>query len=257
MGTSIAGLQNLAGDMGNKLLSGGGSTLGKMIGSVAGILLLMAVLKATFYIVKTGERCVLLRNGQPVVRRNGMYKVRGPGIGIKIPGYHGIEKVNIQEQSQRLPDIIAECQNGQLKLEVDVVFKYLCEEDNLKYLDAPAWTIVKTKEPAQVFISRTGRAVRLAVESCTSIERNDSSLLLRRVNDVVGKQLKRRGLKLLEINIISCSRTAIQVAADTFGPKPESTESYLEYEQGDNIRELPLPHPIVMTTALDGVAQNS
>ncbi len=240
MGTTIAFLQEQA----QHFLSGGAGTIaGKLIGSVAGILLLAKVLQATFYVVKTGERGVLLRNGQPIMRRNGTYKVRGPGIGIKIPGYHGIEKVNVQEQSQRLPDIIAECADGQYRLEIDLVFKFLCEEDNPLFKDFPALTVIKTKEPAQVFISRCGRAARMAIESCSSsAQRNDSSRLLKKTNAVVGRKLHKRGLKLLEVNIISCSRTPIQVAADKFGPSEPSNVAAL-------------PHPIVTTTAFnEGVA---
>lgn len=224
------------------IAQGGAGGFGRLLGSVAGLLVIIAVLKSAFYIGHVGERILLTRNGKPITRRNGKYKVRKPGIGVKIPGYHGIEKVNVQEQSQRLPDITAECSDGQYRAEADLVFKYLCDEDDPEYEDYPALTIVKTKEPAQVFTSRCTKAFRVALEATPPDQRDDDKLLLQRMNAIIGETLLQRGITLLEVNIHSCARTSIQVAVDKFGP--EGTPNAVAI----------LPHQFVMTTALDGVA---
>lgn len=48
-----------------------GSMAGKIVGSIAGILLIVTVFKATFYMVKVGQRGVLMRSGMPVLKQNG------------------------------------------------------------------------------------------------------------------------------------------------------------------------------------------
>lgn len=218
------------------IAQGGAGGIGKLLGSVAGIFLFVAILKVAFYKGEVGERVVVTRNGLPVKRRNGKYKVKKPGIGIKIPGYHGIEKVNVQEQSQRLPEIVAECSDGQYRAEVDLVFRYLCDIDGPECEDFPALTIIKTKEPAAVLVSRCSTAFRHALESTPPDGRDNHKLLLTKMNATIGKKLRKRGIVLLEVNVISCARTAIQVAVDGFTPPADT---------GETAR----PHSIVLAAA--------
>lgn len=120
MGFQIANIQD-AGRAGGNFMTG---TFGKLLGGAAGLLLILKLVTESFYFVPVGFRGVILRGGQPVRKREwrkigpfalrcgprtGPYKIKHRGIGVKIPFYHTVEKVNVQERTQVLREIIVDC----------------------------------------------------------------------------------------------------------------------------------------------------
>lgn len=265
---------------------------GKLIGSIAGILLIITVLKHTFYLVRVGQRAVLLRGGLPVLKKNGetlrrlslvcsvlrlwrlaalfadlstwrksrqigIYKVKRPGrIGMKIPGWHEVEKVNVQNRVQQLAAFNADCKDGQRHVNAQFITRVPCDDDGPEYADYPARTIIYSSEADDMFESDGGTALLNILESAEAENRNNERWLRDEVNEQVGDEFDRCGYLLLRVNLRARALTPIQKAIDAFAPKPAEPESEETKErENDNVRTL--PHPLVMTTALTDVANSS
>lgn len=286
MGSPVASQLNIQ-EAGSKLSQMAGSFGGKLVGSIAGILLIITVLKSTFYVVKVGQRGVLMRGGMPVLKQNGrtlhrmsvlsrfirlqrlstllselvewrktkqvgMYKVKRPGIRIKFPGWYDVEKVNVQNRVQRLAEFEVDCPDGQRHIEAELITRVPCDDDGPEFADYPARSIIYSSEADSMFESDGGTALLDVLERATEEERSNKQLLCDRVNGLVGDEFDRCGYTLLRVNLRSRALTPIQKAIDCFGPKPVTPES--AGLEPDNV--IKLPHSIVMTTALPDVAQN-
>lgn len=271
----------------DKAQQAAGSFGGKLIGSIAGILLLVTVLKSTFYVVKVGERGVLMRGGLPVLKHNGrlfyllgdtcavlrlyrlttwfiragdwrkrkqvgLYKVKRPGIRMKFPGWYDVEKVNIQKRIQKLPEFTVDCPDGQRMFNIDLVTRVPCDDDGPEFADYPAKKIINSSEADDVFESYCGMALVSAFELAQETERSNQVWLLNHVNREAGMDIDRVGYVLERISQRSRSFTSIQVAVNNFKPEQppgiQSGSADLAQEEKGTI--LSLPHPLVTATAL-------
>lgn len=272
MGLPIANLQD-AGSLGGKAMTG---TFGKLIGSVAGLLLLIKLVSESFFFVPVGYRGVLKHGGQPIKRRSGKqvgpifvkwlgprtgpYKIKYKGVGMKIPFYTTVEKVNIQQRIQHLPKFIADCPDGQREIDADLATRIPCELDGPEFADYPARVVIKSSEADQVFESYCGTALVDVLETAEKTERDNREWLRDSVNSIVGEDVDAVGYLLEGVNLRSRALTPIQKAIDGFSPpKAPAYESYssdnLEADENSNV--VLLPHPMVITTALGQIAEPS
>lgn len=275
-------------DIGGKTKSFAGSFGGKLIGSIAGILLIITVLKSTFYIVKVGHRGVLMRGGMPVAKQNGRllarcstlcrtlrlkrwadllaelsdwrkskqigkYKVKRPGIGVKFPGWYDVEKVNVQNRVQQLTAFDADCPDGQRHISAEFITRVPCDDDGPEYADYPARSIIYSSEADDMFESDGGTALLDILESAPAATRQDKQLLRDKVNELVGEEFDRCGYLLLRVNLRARALTPIQKAINAFGPEQVMPESVAE--ETNNVIEL--PHPVVFAAALPDLLKES
>lgn len=257
------GLPGKVGDIGEKMFSGGaGSVIGKLVGSVAGIILLIKLITEAFYNTPVGYRTVLEHGEQPIRRRAGVqigrfripwvgpktgpYKIKTRRVGMKLPFYTTAKKVCIQKRIQILPPFIVDCPDGQFEFSAELATRIPCEEiDGRDYADYPARVVIASSEPDQVFESYAGSALMEVLEQSDKDARNNRQWLCDSVNEISGDAIEEVGYILEGINVRSRARTAIQKAIDEFGFKePQSTFG----DTGDNVVEL--PHPIVTAVAL-------
>lgn len=253
MGMSLANLQEASNPVG-KVMTG---TFGKLIGSFAGILLLIKLMSEMFYFVPVGYRGVKLRGGQPIRRRTrrqigpvvlprlgprtGPYKIKQRGVGIKIPFYHSVEKVNIQQRIQVLTPFIAECRDGQRHFNVELVTRIPCEQDGDSYADYPARVVIASSEPDQVFESYTGSALMAILEGASPSQRNNRTWLRDEVNAHVSEDIARVGYLLEGVNLRNRALTSVQVAVNAFGPQPLASSA----DDSDIDNVVQLPHPVI------------
>lgn len=260
-------------DKAESVMQGGGSTLGKLIGSVAGILLLIKIISESFYIVPVGYRGVIMHGGQPIRRRvgkrigpfivlgvgprTGPYRIKAKGIGIKIPFYTTVKMVDIQERTQDLPPEPVDCPDGQRLVTAQLVTRIPCELDGPEYADFPARVVIRSNEPDQMFESHVGAALVQVLESASRAERNDRTWLTNAVNTIAVEDTDRVGYILERINLRSRALTPIQKAINSFGP-PQVPEALPGENDTSNV--VALPHPVVLATAelgLDAQAESS
>lgn len=277
-------------ELGGKAKSFAGSFGGKLIGSIAGILLIITVLKSTFYIVKVGHRGVLMRGGMPVLKQNGRlsarcaivcrflrlrklagvlmdfsewrrskqvgkYKVKRPGIWVKFPGWYDVEKVNVQNRVQQLAAFDADCPDGQRHINPQFITRVPCDDDGPEFADYPARSIIYSSEADDMFESDGGTALLDILESASAAERKDKQQLLDKVNELVGEEFDRCGYLLLRVNLRARALTPIQKAIDAFAPKQPAPDTAETAEEIDNVIEL--PHPVVLATAVPGLSSSS
>lgn len=265
-----------------------GSMAGKIVGSIAGILLIVTVFKATFYMVKVGQRGVLMRSGKPVLKNHGqlcmmlskmlatvrlrklselfadlgtwrkarqvgLYKIKRPGIRMQFPGVYHVEKVNVQRRVQKITPFDVDAPDGQYHVMADMVTRVPCDDDGPDYADYPARSIIKSSEADDVFESWAGTTLLSVLESCSKEVRQDRQQLFELVNSEIAHEFDEVGYKLEGINLRNRSLTPIQKAINGFSPEQPS-EGHVGEEPNNVVQ---LPHPIVMTTALPDVAHNS
>lgn len=265
MGLPIADLQDMSG---SSSLSGFMTgTFGKLLGGAAGLLLIIKLVTESFYFVPVGHRGVKLRGGHPIRKREwrkfgpialrcgprtGPFKIKRGGIGIKIPFYHNVEKVNIQERSQVLRQFIAECPDGQRKLELELITRIPCELDGPDYADYPARVVITSSEPDQIFESYAGTALRKVLKVADAKQRDDQEWLTSKINEKASSKFDRVGYRLLDVNLREDALTPIGLAVQAWDGKyeayapDESIETESDQTKGDNV--YPLPHPVVVGT---------
>lgn len=273
-----------------------GSSIGKALTGAAGLLLLVGVLKATFYVVKVGQRGVLMRGGQPVLKNDGRcyaylaeictslwipsfalwfagraalrqsrqvgtYKIKRPGVKVMFPGLYGVDKVNVQQRIQELRPVDVDCLDGQHHIVPELVTQVLCDDDGPEFYDYPARSIIKSSEADQVFESFAGTELLSILENSTKAQRQNREELLQKLVDTkVAQQIDEVGYVLKGVNLRQRSLTPIQKAIDAFAPQPIQNN---DAEQDDaTLKEIPnnvldMPHPIVMAVALPDIANNS
>lgn len=250
-------------------------TFGKLLGGAAGLLLIIKLVTESFYFVPVGHRGVKLRGGHPIRKREwrrfgpialrcgprtGPYKIKRGGIGVKIPFYHNVEKVNIQERTQVLREIIADCPDGQRKFAVELITRIPCELDGLDYADYPARVVITSSEPDQIFESYARKALRTVLKVATAAQRDDDEWLTKYVNEKASKKFDRVGYQLLDVNVGEDPLTPAAVVARYFSPKwdvyhpaeaPEPEESLQtgRPSMGDNV--FPLSAPVLSAAGLD------
>jgi hypothetical protein len=262
------GLPGRAGDIGEKMFSGGaGSVAGKLVGSVAGIILLIKLVTEAFYNTPVGHRTVLEHGEQPIRRRAGIqigrfripwvgpktgpYKITTRRVGIKLPFYTTARKVCIQKRIQILPPFIVDCPDGQFEFVAELATRIPCELDGPEYADYPARVVIASSEPDQVFESYTGSALMEVLERSDKDARKNRQWLCDSVNEISGEAIEEVGYILAGINLRSRARTAIQKAIDEFGFKePQSSFGHTEVRSPSGGNVLELPHPIVTAVAL-------
>jgi hypothetical protein len=292
MGLPIADLRDM-GQAGGNFMTG---TFGKMLGGAAGLLLIIKLVTETFYFVPVGHRGVKLRGGHPIPKKNGVrtlavgraflaarlytlawiflcfaqwrkgrqvgtYKTKRGGIGMKIPFYHTVEKVNIQERTQVLRQTTVDCPDGQRKFDAELITRIPCELDGAEYADYPARVVITSSEPDQIFESYARKALRKILKVATANQRDDDEWLTDGINKKAGKKFDRVGYMLLDANLCEDPLTPSAVVARYFSPKwdlyhPEgSVEPELPVQNG-NVYEL--PHPAALAAAgLDLEAESS
>lgn len=279
-------------DAGEKAKQFAGGFGGKLIGSIAGILLIITVLRSTFYIVKVGQRGVLMRGGMPVLKRNGRrlhslslmsrfvrlyrladfleelsewrkskqvgsYKVKRPGIWVKFPGWYDVEKVNVQNRVQQLATFNADCPDGQRHINPQFITRVPCDDDGPEFADYPARSIIYSSEADDMFESDGGTALLDILETVTAEERKSKQLLLDKVNELVGEEFDRCGYLLIRVNLRARALTPIEKAIKAFGPTPTPADEAEERSEVETAKVIELPHPIITATSLPDLAQNS
>lgn len=263
MGLPIADLRDM-GQAGGNFMSG---TFGKLLGGAAGLLLIIKLVTESFYFVPVGFRGVKMRGGQPIRKRawrkigpvalrcgsrTGPYKIKRAGVGIKIPFYHTVEKVNIQERTQILRQIIVDCPDGQRKFDAELITRIPCEIDGLDYADHPARVVITSSEPDQIFESYARAALRKVLKVANATQRDDEEWLTKNVNEKADKKFSRVGYRLLDVTLGEDPLTPAAVVARYFSPKwdlyhPESSELPDSETSLNNVYEL--PHPTALAAA--------
>jgi regulator of protease activity HflC (stomatin/prohibitin superfamily) len=255
MGLPIGNLRE-ATSAGGNFMTG---TFGKLLGGAAGLLLLIKLVSETFYFVPVGFRGVKLRGGHPIRkrawrkigpiafrcgRRTGPYKIKRGGVGMKIPFYHTVEKVNIQERTQVLRRITADCPDGQREFDIELITRIPCEMDGPEFADYPARVVITSSEPDQIFESYARTALRTVLKVATTDQRDDEEWLTNYVNERSGKKFDRVGYRLLDVNLGEDSLTAPAVVAKYFSPKweqyhPDESARPETPVETDNVYPLP------------------
>lgn len=270
-----------------------GSGIAKALTGAAGLLLLVGVLKATFYVVKVGQRGVLMRGGMPVLKKDGhvyrelayycailglpsfvmwfekrsldrqlkqvgTYKIKRPGIKVKFPGWYDVDKVNVQRRIQELKPFDVDCLDGQHHIVPELATRVPCDDDGPEFYDYPAISIINSSEADTMFESYAGTDLVSILEESDKELRKDRDQLRHLLNERVGSEFDRVGYLLEGVNLRERSLTSIQKAIDAFAPKPtddvSSTDQDAEHKP-DNVHEL--PHPIIMSVALSDAVANS
>lgn len=268
-----------------------GSGIAKALTGAAGLLLLVGVLKATFYVVKVGQRGVLMRGGKPVLKQDGRiyrelsewcaifwlhslaiwfaqlsarrqsrqvgtYKIKRPGVKIKFPGWYDVDKVNVQRRIQELKPFDVDCLDGQHHIVPELATRVPCDDDGPEFYDYPAISIINSSEADTMFESYAGTDLVSILEESDKALRNDRERLRVLLNDRVGTEFDRVGYLLEGVNLRQRSLTTIQKAIDAWGPtQPSAEEADESHELPDNVVDM--PHPIVMSVALNEAGLNS
>lgn len=266
MGLQIANLQE-AGKASGNFMTG---TFGKLLGGAAGLLLIIKLVTESFYFVPVGHRGVKLRGGQPVRKREwrklgpialrcgprtGPYKIKRAGVGMKIPFYHNVEKVNVQERTQILRQITADCPDGQRKFDIEVITRIPCELDGADYADYPARVVITSSEPDQIFESYARKTLRTVLTTATPEQRDDDEWLTEYVNEKSGKKFDRVGYRLLDVNICEDPLTPAATVAKYFSQKwevyhPDESPKPEPVDGDSNVYTLP-PSPALAAAGLD------
>lgn len=287
MGIPIANLRD-AGEMGGNFMTG---TFGKLLGGAAGLLLIIKIVTESFYFVPVGHRGVKLRGGQPIPKKNGeqtsrigrwclffrlyilayiflsfaawrkgkqvgTYKIKRGGVGMKIPFYHTVEKVNIQERTQVLRQTTVDCPDGQRRFDTELITRIPCELDGAEYADYPARVVITSSEPDQIFESYARKALRKVLKTATETQRDDDEWLTKRINQMASKKFDRVGYILLDANLCEDPLTPAAVVAQYFSPKwaayhPTSSPKHEPSVGNDNVSFLPSPALAVAGLQLD------
>jgi hypothetical protein len=273
---------------GEKAGGAAGGIAGKIVGSLAGLLLIFAILKESFYKVKVGQRGVLMRSGKPVLKKNGrvclalsklfgslrlrrladlfadlgtwrksrqvgLYKVKRPGIGMKLAGWYDVIKVDVQRRVQKLDSFDADCPDGQRHFKPDLVTRVPCDDDGPEYHDYPALRIIHSYEADEIFESFGGNQLLTLLETVTAEVRNDRDALNALLIEKAGAEFERCAYLLEGVNLRQRSLTPIEKAIKAFGPQEDNSHVGEEPAEKSNVLPM-LPHQVVMATALPDIA---
>lgn len=231
-----------------------GGFIGKFISSVAGILVLITILRLTFYIIHSYECGVLFRRGEPIRKRvgrrigkfyipkigprTGELKVVGRRIGIKRPGWDTLHKVDLRVHTMKLEQFEVDAPDGQLRVDADILTRVPWRTDGPEFWDYPVRHILASIDPGQQFESSCGKALNKVLKKLSPKKRQNDAVLKSKVDRLINEEIHAIGQILVRVNLRGDARVPMQIAVDAWPPTPTDSHTVLE-----------MPHPVALAAS--------